>query len=554
MEEHHPHGTGKLLAKLLRAESKEIGIILIYGLGVGLLSLAVPVGVQALVNSVTFGALSQPLLFLILAVFAGLGIAAVFRSIQVLVVEKLQTRFFTYIALELAARLPRVRIDRKSGSRFPELVNRFFDVLVVQKSAATLLLEGFALILQTLIGLLLLGFYHPVLLAFDLVLVLAMVGILFGLGRNAVRTCIDESVQKYRVAAWLEEVAAKSFSFRTAESRDFALRRTDELVVDYLQARRTHFSILFRQVVGSLGLQAVASASLLGLGAVLVTRNQLTLGQLVAAEIVVTNVLNSLAKFQKHLEAFYDLAAGLDKIESLMELPLEEEATAFHHNKSGPAALSLKGIKFRYAQSDFSFTELSYEVRAGTRIALQGANGSGKSTLVDLLYGTKTPSSGAILIDGIDYREMGTEELRRHVAVVRGIEIISGTVHQNVCMGRSHISSAEVRAVLNQVGLIDEIQRLPAGMNTILGENGTPLSIAHAQRVMIARAMVGKPRLLVIDESLDALDKSGNRETLDALFEKAAPWTLILCTHDSDVARRCDETLSLTGVETGRAA
>lgn len=554
MGDHHHHGTGKLLAKLLRAESKEIGIILAYGLGVGLLSLAVPVGVQALVNSVTFGTLSQPLVFLILAVFAGLGIASFFRGIQVLVVEKLQIRFFSYIALELAARLPRVRIDRLSGSRFPELVNRFFDVLVVQKSTATLLLEGFALVLQTLIGLLLLAFYHPMLLAFDLVLVLTMVGILFGFGRNAVKTCIDESVQKYRVAAWLEEVAGKTLSFRTADSRVLALKRTDELVVDYLAARRSHFTILFRQVVGTLGLQAVASATLLGLGAWLVMRNQLTLGQLVAAEIVVTNVLNSLAKFQKHLEAFYDLAAGMDKIESLMELPLEEEKGASAHKAVGPASLSLKAVRFHYPSSQFSFGELTHDIKSGTRIALRGASGSGKSTLVDLLYGVKNATGGTILIDGTDYREIGTEELRRHVAIVRGIEIIGGTVYENVCLGRNHITPPQVREVLEQIGLMDEILRLPDGMNTVLGENGAPLSIVHAQRLMVARAIIGRPRLLLLDESLDALDSQGGKLTLDALFDRNAPWTLILCTNDSAMSNLCDETICLADEKHGRTA
>lgn len=552
--EGHSHSTSRLLAKLLRAEKKEIGVILAYGIAVGLLSLAIPIGVQALVNTVTFGNLSQPLLFLVLAVFGGLAFAAVFRGLQILVVERLQVRFFAYIALELAARLPRVRMDRISGAKFPELVNRFFDVLVVQKSTATLLLEGFALVLQTLIGLVLLAFYHPALLAFDLILVLAMVGVLFGFGRRAVRTAIEESVQKYRVAAWLEEVAGKSASFRNEESRRFALKRADELVVGYLHARKSHFRILFRQVSGALTLQAVASALLLGLGAVLVTRNQLTLGQLVAAEIVVTNVLSSLAKFQKHLEAFYDLAAGLDKIEGLLSLPLEEEEKAEKLEGKGPLSLAFRDCAYRYSDSKFSLRPLSAEIAAGQRVAILGPNGSGKSTLADLIYGMKSSTNGAILVDGVDSRELGPEEMRRHIALVRGIEIIGGTVFENVAFGRQWVAAAQVKQALSKVGLLDKVLRLPQGIHTPLTESGSPLSVAYAQALMLARAIAGGPRLLIVDESLEPLDAESSQTTLDALLDKSAPWTLLLCTHDPSLAARCDARILLGNALEGRPA
>lgn len=546
--------TTKLLGKLMRAESKEIGVILVYGIAVSLLSLAVPIGVQALVNTVTFGSLSQPLLFLVLAVFGGLALAALFRGLQVIVIERLQTRFFSYVALELSARLPRVRIDRLSGAKFPELVNRFFDVLVVQKSAATLLLEGFALVLQTLIGLLLLAFYHPALLAFDLVLVLAMIGVLFGLGQGAVKTSIEESVHKYRVAAWLEEVAAKSLSFRTAEARVLALRKADELVVGYLNARRAHFRILFRQIIGSLSLQAIASAALLGLGAVLVTRNQLTLGQLVAAELVVTNVLTALAKFQKQLEAFYDLAAGLDKIEGLMELPLERAETPQRLENTGPGSIQFNSVAFNYPSSNFALAPLTHEIKPQRKVALQGPNGSGKSTVVDILFGMKQPTSGTILLDNVDFRELGLEELRRHICMVRGIEFVAGTVIDNVIFGRPDVSIEQAKDALRKVGLLDEVLRLPDGIHTHLAENGSPLSVASAQGLMIARAIAGAPRVLVIDECLDALDIASSRITLNTLLDKDAPWTLILCTHDPEVARRCDEQIVLGAQTEGRVA
>ena len=286
---HHPHPTPlSRLVTLLGFERSDITVALIYGAVASILALAAPVGVQALVNAVAFGGLMQPVVMLVILVFGALAFAAALRAVQALVIERVQQRIFARVAVDLGRRLPRVRLDAFDGGHGPELINRFFDVLTVQKVAASLLVDGAAIVLSVIAGAVVLAFYHPLLLAFDVALVALVLLILFGLGRRAIDTSIAESRAKYAVAAWLEEMARHPSSFRCAAGTAFGETRADDLTRGYLTARRDHYRVLFRQIVASLALQAIATAALLGVGGGLVVAGRITLGQLVAAELIVT--------------------------------------------------------------------------------------------------------------------------------------------------------------------------------------------------------------------------------------------------------------------------
>ncbi len=535
-----------LLKSFFQPEKKDIAVILIYGLGVGILSLAVPVGVQTLVNTVSFGAFNQPVLFLVLAVLVGLLAASALRVIQVFLVERFQKRFFSNVALELAYRLTRTAMDATGLGRSPEVVNRFFDVLTVQKSAALLLMEGFGLILQTGISLTLLSVYHPLLLVFALFLLAAIYVILFVLGKGGIQTSLEESIQKYRVAAWLEEIVSRPLTFSDRRAREYAIQKADGLVNDYLNARTSHFRILLKQIVGSLGLQTVASAGLLGIGAYLVTEGQLTIGQLVAAEIVVTTALNSLSKFQKHLEAFYDLIAALDKVDFLLDLPVERETGSMAPPSEGPASIELRDLSYTPAGQSRGIHGASLKIAPGSRTALVGPSGSGKSTFMDLLYALREPDAGVVLLDGIDYREIRPELMRDTVVLVRGLEFLGGTVLENVRAGRNDVSTELIYECLTQLGILDDILRFPDGLQTKLGDSGLPLSISQAQMLVLARGMAATPRLLLVDELLDGLDADLSKAAVRALTRKDAPWTLVVSTRLEAVASLIDHRLDLS--------
>jgi ABC-type bacteriocin/lantibiotic exporter with double-glycine peptidase domain len=216
---------------LFHAETGDFKVVIFYALGIGVLSLVLPIGVQALVNSVAFGSILQPVAILSLLVLAGMGLSGLFSLAQILVVELLQQRLFVRVALDLARRIPFLSLVASKREYAPQLMNRFFEVVLVQKSISKLLLDGVAILLQGTIGLLILAFYHPVLLAFSLTLIVLTVFILFALGRGAFRTSQKESTAKHGVLVWLENLAGSPILFKDPYCAKFGLERISALLI-----------------------------------------------------------------------------------------------------------------------------------------------------------------------------------------------------------------------------------------------------------------------------------------------------------------------------------
>lgn len=532
------------LMGLMRPERHDIWVILVFSVIVGILALATPVAVEALVNTVAFGRYLQPVVVLAVLLFTSLAFAAAIRGLITYVVEIIQRRLFIRVVEDLAYRLPRVQPQALVEEYGPELANRFFDVVTVQKVVASLLLDGVAIVLQTVIGMVVLAFYHPFLLGFDLVLLLFIGLVVFGLGHGAVKTAVKESRAKYALAAWLQELVRWPTAFKLHAGSQFALDRADQLAVDWLDARRAHFRILMRQILFALGLQAVAATALLGLGGWLVIAGELTLGQLVAAELIVMVIVSSYAKLGKQLENCYDLLAAVEKLGLLFDLPTEPHDRLFHLRDGAPAHVRVRDVLSTFGPEK-AVGKLNLELEPGATVAVTGSPGYGKSTLIDLLCGMRRPNAGHIELDGIDLREIRPDSLRSHLAVARSIEIFRGSIGENVHLNRPAISALDVRESLEAVGLLDEILKLPDGLNTTLQTNGAPLTTSQSLRLMVARAIIGRPRLLLIDGTLDALPAPTLNAVLTSLTRPNALWTLLVVTNRQEVLAACQRVVSL---------
>jgi ABC-type bacteriocin/lantibiotic exporter with double-glycine peptidase domain len=483
----------------------------------------------------------QPVLVLTLLVAGALAGSAVLSVLRTAVLETMQRRIFVRQASSVLDKVLRVRAQALDEHHAPELVNRFLDVVTVQKSSAVLVVDGLTVLMQMAIGLTLLAAYHPYLLAFDIVLVLAMAVVVFVLGRGAIATGIAESHAKYEVLGWLEEVARHTVAFRHHAATQMAVRRADDLVRGYLRARERHFRIWFRQIIGSQALHAAALSGLLGIGGYLVIGGELTLGQLVAAELVVSLAVGSFAKFGKSLETFYDLLAALDKLGHLTDLPVEQTGGFDAPASGGPADLRLHHVQFGYSGYAPVLHDVSLHASPGARIAVHGKGAAGKSTLLDLIYGLRTPDAGRLEWNGMDYRHVSLRSLRSEVMLIRGTEIFPGTVYENVATG-SGASPEQVRAALEQSSVWDAVAALPRGMDTLLTASGRPLSPSQTMRLVMARAILHRPKLLLIDEALDAIDDlrlGGN--LVRTLFDEHASWTLILTTERQELWPLCDQ-------------
>jgi putative ABC transport system ATP-binding protein len=525
----HPSPFRRLVA-ILRPEASDIWVVTIFSAIVGLLALATPVTVEALVNTVAFGSLMQPVVVLSLVLLGFLGFAAAIRVLQAYIGEVIQRRLFVRVVADLSQRLPRVRQDAYEGSHGPELLNRFFDVMTVQKSAALLVLDGIAIILQTAVGMAVLAFYHPLLLGFDMALLAALAFIVLVLGRGGVATSIEESKAKYAVAAWLEQLALCPLTFKNAGGADRASEHADQLAITYLRARQDHFSVLIRQIAFTLGLQALAGSVLLGVGGWLVIQGQLTLGQLVAAELIVTLIVGSFTKLGKHLEAYYDLLAAVDKLGHLFDLPVERQT-----GEMLPAAS--RGLPVRLGQ---------HAIAPGEMVALVGPPGSGKSRLLASAFGLRDADHEGSLIGGAPVSALDATSLRSQVALIRICEIFAGTLGDNLHLGRPGVTLAAVRHCLEELGLGDELRQLPRGLDTVLQPGGVPLTDAQARTVVLARALLGQPRLLLIDSLLDGLPDAVLPVVLQALSRRTPATTIVIATGRSDIARLCHRVLPIS--------
>jgi len=527
---------GRRVMSLFAPDRRDIRTLVVFSLVVGVLSLATPIAVEALVNTVAFVGLLQPIVVLALVLATCLGFAAVIRALEALVVELIQRRVFVRVATDLAYRLPRVQrgaLDRVHG---PELVNRFFDVTTVQKVGSKLLLDGITAALSAAIGLLVLAFYHPLLLAFDVILLASLVVIVFVLGRGSVKTAIKESSAKYAVADWLEELLRHPLAFHLAGGQELALDHADTLANDYLDRRKTHYKIVFRQLVSALALQVVTSTLLLGLGGWLVKIGELTLGQLVASWLIVSLVLNAVAKLGRQLEGVYDLLAAADKLGVLIDLPLEVESGEEPPRGPGPASVRLQGLRQSWPGGVTTFAKVDLTIEPGQSLAVYGPSGSGKSTLLELIQGQRPCSGGSIEFDGVELRSLRLASLRPLIGLARSREVIRSSVANNVRLGLN-LSLEEVQGALEAVGLWEEIQELPDGLDEQLSSYGRPLSEGQADLLALARVLASRPRLLLIDGLLDGLDEEALERVTQTLTQSST-WTLIVATRRRDVAER----------------
>jgi len=529
---------------LVSVDRQDVWLCVVYGIAIGLLSLVTPIAVQALVNTVSFGSVLQPMVVMTVLVAIALSFSGVSRVLQAYVVEGLQERMLVRGVVDLSQRLLTAEPAALRAVHGPELSHRFFEMPTLQKSISSVVVDGIDLLLKLAVGLPLLAFYHPLLLAYALLLLVLIGFVVSVLGRGALVTAIGESSAKYEAANWLEHLARIPATFRPTAPRRDALVRAHVAAQRYRDARRSHFRRLVRHLVGGIVLKVIGATVLLGIGGVLVIKNQLTLGQLVAAKLVFASIGAAMLKLYKQLEAAYDLGAAAHKLGILLDIPLERTGGEVITGDQ-PAELVLRGVTAGHATPILHGVDLV--VARGERIALGGVGASGKSTLLDVAAVGLVPDAGVVEIDGVDLRLADLASARAVIVLVRDPEFVSSTIFANLRLVRRGADRRQVDDVLRAVGLVDEIGRLPAGLDTEMLPSGAPLSRTQVRRLVLARALLARPRMLLIDGALDdlGLADAARDRLLDRVLGPDAPWTAIVVSNDPAVLARCTRTIAL---------
>ena len=535
----------RLLA-LLAQDKKDLFILLLYTLLSSLFTLSMPLASQALINTIASGFFLQPLIVLTSLVLGGLLFAGFIRVIELWLVEILQQRLFVSVALKLADHLPKVNLDALIESYPPELVNRYFDLMTVQKSLAKLLLTVPSSVVQMVLCMTIMALYSPYFILFGVFMTVAL-AIMLLLGKNAVQESMTESKYKYKLASWLEDVARCQVGFKLNADPLFSLKQADALASNYVKARKKHFTILLRQLSWEFVVSAFALAGVLALGGWLVIQAKLSLGQLIAAELMAILTLAAVDKLVLSLETYYDLLTGLDKLGVLGDLP--EEASGNQPLVALPlgsgVSMTLKNVQFSYGQNVPLFEKFNLVIPAHSRYAIVGPSGSGKTTLADLLLGLLIPKAGSVAMNQQDLRDIDVWQFRNACASVDAPNsIFSGTLLDNILMGRE-ASHTDLDWALEHSGVSYWLNKLPHGLNTTLVSEGTNLSQGKRQMVLLARAILERPSLLVLDEAFHAIDRNIRQKILKTLFDPALPWTIITITHDPEILALCSEVAML---------
>jgi ABC-type bacteriocin/lantibiotic exporter with double-glycine peptidase domain len=535
--------------RLLQIDKKEIGHVYIFALFNGLITLSLPLGIQAIIGLIQGGEVSVSWVMLVLFVISGIAITGFLQMMQLKITENLQRKIFTRASFEFAFRIPRIKHEALHKYYPPELVNRFFDTVSVQKGLSKILMDFSVAILQVFFGLLLLSFYHPLFILFGLILLLLIYFIFRFTAKRGLKASIEESKHKYEVAHWLEELARTMDTFRMAGKTELPLTRTNTNVDKYLDSRQKHFSILFQQYGFLVLFKVIVAAGLLIAGGLLVFKQQMNIGQFVAAEIVILMVITSVEKLILNIDTIYDVLTSLEKLGQVTDLPLEEmEGENLEELcKENKLKVELEDISYTYPDTEKpAVDKLSLQINQGDKIFITGENGSGKTTLLQLIARIYQPQKGTISFNDIPSIDIQNESIRTVIGSYLSQDVLfNGSLAENISMGKASISRENIFWAVEKVGLNTFIKSQAKGYDTHLFPEGKRLPRSVVQKILLARSIADRPLLLMIKDMLDAIPYAERKQIMTFLTSKEAPWTLLIASQDKQWAEYCDETIIL---------
>lgn len=532
------------LFRLLKPDAKEIRSIYIYAMFNGLITLSLPLGIQAIINLIQGGEVSTAWVVLVVIVVAGVAASGALQIAQLRIVENLQQKIFARSAFEFAYRIPMVKMEAIYQHFAPELMNRFFDTMNVQKGLSKLLIDISLAGLQIVFGLMLLSFYHPFFIIFSLLLILLVFVIFRFTGPPGLRTSLKESKYKYRVAHWLEELARTGTTFKLTGSTGLPLTRMDKEVESYLGAREDHFGILVRQYSLMVLFKVLVAAGLLAMGGVLVMEQLMNIGQFVAAEIIILTVINSVEKLVRTMETIYDVLTALEKIGQVTDLEIERTEgidTICEADECG-MKISLQNLSFHFPGGDREVLKnINIDIERGETVVVTGPNGSGKSTLLQILAGLYDIDVGNIVYNGHSIRSLNLLSLRSSIGDCLAQEqLFDGTLVENIAMGRDSVTMQDVQWAIENTRLIGFVNSQPQGYDSHIDPQGKKLPRSVTQKLLLARSIVDRPKLLLLEDAMEHLDSNERRNIIDFLLQPENDWTLIAVSADEYLRSRAD--------------
>ncbi len=531
---------------LIQLEKKDVMQVAYYAIFAGLVSLSLPLGIQVIINLIQGAQITTSWILLVVLVTMGVAFVGILQLMQMRIIETIQQRIFTRASFEFTYRFPKMKMDELRKYYPPELANRFFDTLTVQKGIAKILVDVPAAVLQIIFALTLLAFYHPFFIVFG-ILLLGLTYVIFKFtAEKGIKTSLEESKHKYKVAHWIQEVARAVTSFKLSGSTSLSLTKNDKLVSRYLEARERHFKILALQFIQMIGFKVIVTAGLLTIGGALVLSQEMNIGQFVAAEIIILLVINSVEKLILSLESFYDVLTSLEKLGQVVDKDLESQEGDKPIIREN-FVLELKDIVYNVPDRSKSILNgLDLTINEKTKLLIKGESGSGKSSLLRLIAGIIKPTKGTFHLNNHPIDNINLNYYRSHIGLSLSEELpFEGTFRENIIFNNTSITDDEIISFIDYVGLRDFLKSLPKGLNTMLYPEGKKISYTISKKIILARAIIKKPKLLILEDSLDQFEPKEANKIIDYLSHPSHKWALIVVSRNKRFEAVCNDTIEL---------
>ncbi|QBM77309.1 ABC transporter ATP-binding protein [Sphingomonas sp. AAP5] len=507
------------LAEIVGPDMAYVRLTMVYGVAISLLSLATPISVQLLINSVAYTAMPAPLWTLAGLLLGLLLVVAGLSAMRFWMMALFERRLFARIVAEITVRAVHAQNPFFADQNRGDLFNRYFDLVIVQKAVPSLVIGAFTIILQSAVGLIVTSFYHPFFLAFNAILLLIILAIWLIWSRGSIRSAVALSHAKHDAARWLESVGGSNGFYKSSRHFDFAMDRSEAVTATYVDRHRRYFRYSFTQTVAFLLLYAFASAALLALGGTLILSGELSIGQLVAAELILGGVFYGVSQLGWYLDTLYDLVASAEELSLLYAIPQESAVVAVGQSP-GDGAVRLDRVVIEGARFDF-------ELAAGEQLVTR-ADGGAERLLAMVLKRHVIPERGLVTVGRADMATFDMYRLRSEVMVLDRPSIVEVTIREYLTLAAAASTSTVMLDALETVGLRDRIAGLPHGLDTPLAASGYPLSIGEVMALKLANALLVRPHVLMLAQLYDLIPTSRLAEVLRQL--KAADTTVLLCT------------------------
>jgi len=532
---------------VFRLERRLLALVFSYSLAIGLFSLIVPLTVQELVN--TFAFAIQPVTIVTLAgvMVAALLFVGAFKSLQYYAVEMLERRFFARVAIGMAEQLPRLQF---LGFK-PRYANYFMETVFMQRAMSVLLVDLIDVVVGGAVGLTILVFYHPYFLLYAALLLAGFNVVFFLLSHGGLKATIEMSHAKYETLHWMQEISYNLLHFKATDSQALLMQRTDDLVGRYLEARQTRFGVLIRQYLGSVGWQAIAQGGLIATAGWLVSIGELTLGQLVAAEVVVSGLIASFDGVVKRMGHIYYFLTGLSELDFVFSLAKDKPATTLSVPLPDPTIhgirVTCKDLAVQRPELAPIFSQFDLEVMPGEKMGIYASTSIAKTALARVLAGLETPTSGVIRYNGVDLRHLDISAINRYrgFMIDSQLSLFEGTIEDNIVLGRSYVPYADIRWALRFVELEEDVDTLPQGLQTNVRTPGKILAPTHIVRILLARAILSRPQILIFDGILHNLPPALRETILRRICSKDEPWSVVFVSNDPNLTSHIDRRLIL---------